>query len=878
MSGDSDSIPASPPKAGLIRHGVAGLTTVSLALWAVVIFLPLVILFAQAISPSAKAEFEISNQIFASIFRSFALAAVIAAAAVLLGWVPGRLLGTCRARKDLLLLLLLMPLVLPRYVLYYAWMLLLSPTTRLGAYLSSKPELARFVGSFSSSSVLILWYWPLAALLIAQGWRNIDRQIWDCASLDANGFQMFKRITLPLLAWPLFLAFGVCFVLSLSEFATFHLAGIQTIGTELAVLYQLTGSESYLARAAWPVSVVALILAIVLGKSSRSWVSTGHLTVLSAAARGTAILAVFSRAGSPCHFEFQSWRWVLLVILIGVSLIVPLSLLISNMTGTQAFRQFFELHLDELSWSLVIAAVAAGMAYLIAFGALMLESRGGVGSFSNTACEVPAKQGIVGGGCRLLSLVVRTTIFLVMFVPASLVAVSLLRMLSVCNVPVALRQSWLIVSAGQAGRFAGVALILMLLTRYSHEKQVSEMASLDGASWFKTWWYVHLPHTWPVFVGTFILIVVFSITELSATMVLLPAGLPNFAQRLLNQMHYARDQQVIASCLVLSCLFLVLTAVVVLLLRIIRIRQLTMLIIFTACVSGVIGCDDKSGLNDVPKIVDAFGRTGRGQGEFIYPRAIDITGDGFLFIVDKTGRIQRLGPKGDFLDVIKMPLTEAGKPTGLSIAPNGNLYVADTHYHRVVVFSPDGKLIDEFGRFGQGDSCFIYPTDVAFSEDGRIFVSEYGGNDRVSVFTEQGDFLYCFGTAGERAGQLARPSALCVDNVRKCLYVVDACNHRVAIYNLDGKLLGYIGSAGRAPGQLRYPYDLALLSDGTLVVCEYGNNRLQLFSPEGLSLAVYGRAGRQLGELAYPWGLAVDVRRRAFIVDAGNNRIQVWQL
>jgi len=739
VSGDSDSVPVSPPKAGLIRPGVAGLTIVSLALWAVIICLPLVILFAQAIFETAESQ--ISTQIFASMFRSFVLAAVIAAAAVLLGWVPGRLLGTCRARKDLLLLLLLMPLVLPRYVLYYAWMLLLSPTTRLGAYLSSKPELARFVGSFSSSTVLILWYWPLAALLIAQGWRNIDRQIWDCASLDADGFQMFKKITLPLLARPLFLAFGVCFVLSLSEFATFHLAGIQTIGTELAVLYQLTGSESCLAKAAWPVSTVALILAIVLGKSSHSW-------VLPAAAVGT------------IEFKSQGWWWVVLFVLIGVSLIAPLALLISNMTGTQAFQQFFELHLDELNWSLVIAAVAAGMAYLIAFGALMLERTGRVGRFSNTPCEVPAKQGIVGGGCRLLSLVVRTTIFLVMFVPASLVAVSLLRMLAVCNVPVALRQGWYIVSAGQAGRFAGVALILMLLTRYSHEKQVSEMASLDGASRFKTWWYVHLPHTWPVFVGTFILIVVFSITELSATMVLLPAGLPNFAQRLLNQMHYARDQQVIASCLVLSCLFLVLTAVVVLLLRIIRIRQLTMLMIFTVCVFFSVGCDDKSGLNGVPKIVDAFGRTGRGQGEFIYPRAIEITGDSLLFIVDKTGRVQRLGPQGDFLDCFKMPLTEAGKPTGLSIAPNGNLYVADTHYHRVVVFSPDGKLIDEFGQFGQDNGCFIYPTDVAFSGDGRIFVSEYGGNDRVSVFTEQGDFLYCFGTAGERAGQLARPSAL----------------------------------------------------------------------------------------------------------------------
>jgi DNA-binding beta-propeller fold protein YncE len=361
-------------------------------------------------------------------------------------------------------------------------------------------------------------------------------------------------------------------------------------------------------------------------------------------------------------------------------------------------------------------------------------------------------------------------------------------------------------------------------------------------------------------------------------MVLLPAGLPNFAQRLLNQMHYARDQQVIASCLVLVCLFLVLTAIVVLLLRLTRIRWLAVSIIFVACAASLTGCDDKSYPSGGPRILDTFGRTGRGQGEFVYPRAIDIAGDGSLFIVDKTGRIQRLGSEGDFLDVIQMPLVETGKPTGLSVAPNGNLYVADTHYHRVVIFSPEGELIAEFGRFGQENGCFIYPTDVAFSRDGRIFVSEYGGNDRISVFAEKGDFLYCFGAPGSASGQLARPSALCADESRECLYVADACNHRIAIYGFDGELLGYIGSAGRAAGQIRYPYDLALLPDGTLVVCEYGNNRLQLFSPEGRSLSVYGQPGRRLGQLAYPWGLAIDARRRAFIVDAGNNRIQVWQL
>jgi len=814
------------------------LSAVFLTVWAMVIFVPLVVLFAHAVF--SNAEVEVSSEFSKLMFRSFVLAGIIAGVAVLVGYSPGRLLGTCRKHEVLLLLVLLMPLVLPRYVLYYAWLLLFSPTTALGAYFSSNPGLARFLGTFTSSAVLILWLWPLAALLIAQGWRNIDRQIWDSASLEASNFQVFRNITVPLLARPILLAFGVCFVLSLSEFTTFHLAGIQTIGTELAVLYELTGSEGCVVRAAWPVTAAAFVTAIVLGRTTRAW-------GFSAPALGTV------------EFHRNLWPWTVVLIMIGISLVAPLALLICNVADTKAFEQFFKLHLDELAWSGAVAIGAAVTAYLIAFGALLLER--------------------IGGGIgRILTLTVRTTIFLAMFVPASLVAVSLLKTLAVCNFPAGFRQGWYIVSAGQAGRFAGVALILLLLTRISQQRHLSEMAFLDGASSLKVWWHVYLPRTWRLFVGAFLLIFMLSITEVSATMVLLPAGLPSFAQRLLNQMHYARDQQVIASCLVLVCLFLAMAAAVVLLLRAIKMSRYALLTFFCAMAVGLAGCDRHSGYVGKAKVLDVFGRTGRGQGEFIYPRAIDIASDGSLFIVDKTGRIQCFTHKGEFLGAFQMPLIEAGKPTGLSFAPNGNLYVADTHYHRVLVFSPKGKLISGLGQFGQEEGSFIYPTDVAFSGDGRIFVSEYGGNDRISVFTEQGNFLYCFGAPGNGDGQLSRPSAICVERSRKRLYIADACNHRIAIYDFDGKPFGYIGSPGRGRGQLRYPYDLALLPDGSLIVCEYGNNRLQLFSPDGQSLAVYGQAGRQPGQLAYPWGVAVNNKRQAFVVDAGNNRIQVWRL
>jgi len=288
------------------------------------------------------------------------------------------------------------------------------------------------------------------------------------------------------------------------------------------------------------------------------------------------------------------------------------------------------------------------------------------------------------------------------------------------------------------------------------------------------------------------------------------------------------------------------------------------------------GCQDAA--PPAPEVVGAFGSTGRGDGEFLYPRAIDVAPDGAVLVVDKTGRVQRFSPEGRFLGAFAMPLADAGLPTGITIGPDGNVHLADTHYHRVVTFTPDGRLLRELGRFGTDPGCFIYPTDVAFAPDGRMFVSEYGGNDRVSVFDAEGRFLESFGAFGEAAGQFARPAAVCVDARRGRLYVADACNHRVAVYNLHGRLESYLGSAGRGEGQLCYPYDLALAADGALAVCEYGNNRVQVFSPDGRPLRVLGGPGRGLGQLAYPWGLAFGPDGTLYVVDAGNNRVQRWRL
>lgn len=299
-----------------------------------------------------------------------------------------------------------------------------------------------------------------------------------------------------------------------------------------------------------------------------------------------------------------------------------------------------------------------------------------------------------------------------------------------------------------------------------------------------------------------------------------------------------------------------------------------------------------------------FGEVGTYPGQFSYPRAID-SGDGSLWVIDKMARVQRFTPEGKPLGEWRMPEMDLGKPTGVTVwdpdpTTDGDeiVLVPDTHYHRVMMYgagtavpdggiAPESALIAKFGSYGTGDGQFIYPTDVAVlaTPDGkgiaRLYVSEYGGNDRISIFepTETGyEFVKSFGKFGSGAGvEFNRPQSMAIDRAKGELIVTDGCNHRVGRFTLEGELVEWIGGPGDAPGRFKYPYGLALLGDGTALVAEFGGCRVQRIDLEtGESLGVFGERGRMKGELASPWGVAV-MGDLVYVLDSGNNRVMGFE-
>lgn len=274
-----------------------------------------------------------------------------------------------------------------------------------------------------------------------------------------------------------------------------------------------------------------------------------------------------------------------------------------------------------------------------------------------------------------------------------------------------------------------------------------------------------------------------------------------------------------------------------------------------------------------------WGRRGLSDGRFQKPRAMAIDEDQNLYIVDMTGRIQVFTSDGEFLRSWRTPEVKNGKPSGLSFDNRGNLLVADTHYFRMLVYTPEGKFLEDEvigGVCGHGPGEFNFVTDAVQDSQGNYYIAEYGEYDRIQKFSPDRNFLFQWGSHGREPGQFMRPQNLVIDE-NDHLWVADACNDRIQVFDATGteaRLIKIWGEHGTAPGQLRYPYDLVLTGDGHLYVPEYGNHRVSKFTRDGKFVACWGTAGSRNGELNQPWAIVQDRSGRIHVLDTHNHRVQ----
>lgn len=244
---------------------------------------------------------------------------------------------------------------------------------------------------------------------------------------------------------------------------------------------------------------------------------------------------------------------------------------------------------------------------------------------------------------------------------------------------------------------------------------------------------------------------------------------------------------------------------------------------------------------------------------------------------------------------------------------NRNILVSDGNNGRVVVYSPSGGYLSQFGSSGSSDGQFVNIAGMAVDAGNHhIYVADYGA-DRIEAFDGSGNYLDTFGTSHitspcdllvvpgsgdilatdgyahtiqrydsnesyqSEFGNLGYSCGLARDALGNIL-VADQVNNDIDVFTANYAYSTAIGGPGAGNGQFGYPgpggLDIDPLNQD-IVVADASGNRVEVFDANGAYLGQFGSTGNGPGQFQNPTSVAIDpVTRTLYVVDRGNNRIQ----
>lgn len=190
-----------------------------------------------------------------------------------------------------------------------------------------------------------------------------------------------------------------------------------------------------------------------------------------------------------------------------------------------------------------------------------------------------------------------------------------------------------------------------------------------------------------------------------------------------------------------------------------------------------------------------------------------------VIVFDRYGNFLRSWGEGVF-----------ARPHGITIGPDDAVYCTDDLDHTVRKFTPAGHLLWTLGTSGQPSDTgatsidfrtirhpgppFHFPTNVALSAKGEIYVSDGYGNARVHKFSPDGKLLLSWGEPGSGPGQFRVPHGIAVDR-HGTVFVADRENCRIQLFSPNGEFQDEWNGIAR-------PCQVAFDPAGNLFVAELG--------------------------------------------------------
>src|SRR6266853_681322 len=592
------------------------------------------------------------------------------------------LAGLVKRWRFQILAVAIVSLALPPFLVTNCWLDLLGYT---GAWRRWLPLNIISVGG--TVWILSLLLWPITLLAVLSAWQRLEPSQLE-SDMALTGWSLIRALLLPLARSALLQTAVLTFVLALNNFAVPAILQVKVFPAEVWVRFNTTFNALGALRLSWPLVLAPLPLLELLSLK-RTWIELSG----AVAANGNALWNSFLFATAAA------------TIVIGLALTLATK---RTPPPTRSFRfnrfnPFNPFNLFNIFvWlPLLVPGVLLGVALILIF------NRPWLWVFYHSAAIV------------LLALAIRY-----------------------------LALGW-----------HGVAHALQTVDR-----DLIDDARLNGATRWQLLRIVQWPQIATEVAAAWYIIFLLCLWDVESMILVVPPGGETLALNIFNLLHYGHNAQVNALCLTLlgvavapllawktwsvisnqwSVISSRRTAVTHHASRITehRTRSTEYGVVLLTIISLLVpGCDIKSGSKEAPLTSQLFSRVqiigtrGVGVGELNKPRSVAVDGQNNLYVVDMTGRVQKFSSNGAFLLSWQMPQTDLGKPKGMGRDRNGNIVVVEPHYQRVNHFTPQGKLVAQWGQKGTNVGQFMMPRAVAEDSQRHIYVSEYGPMERVQRF------------------------------------------------------------------------------------------------------------------------------------------------